>query len=74
MGRDLTLLSPVALSKAIHAIVVGAKDIKKLRSGQLLVEIDKPMQSAKLLKANVFVDININVDAHRSLNTCKIVI
>ena len=29
------------------------------------------MQSAKLLKANVFVDINIKVDAHRSLNTCK---
>ena len=32
------------------------------------------MQSAKLLKANVFVDINIKVDAHRSLNTCKGVI
>ena len=32
------------------------------------------MQSAKLLKDNVFVDINIKVDAHRSPNTRKGVI
>ena len=69
--RDLTKLWPFALSKAIHSIAGGAKDIKKLRSGQLVVEVDKPRQSAKRLKANVFIIIKIKVDAHRSLNTCK---
>ena len=29
------------------------------------------MQSAKLLKDNVFIDLNIKVDVHSSLNTCK---
>ena len=41
-----------------------------VRSGQLLVEVDKPMQSARLLKANVFIEVNIKVNAHRILNTC----
>ena len=52
-GRDLTKLSTFALSNVINSIADGANDIKKLRSGQLLVEVDKPMQSAKFLKTNV---------------------
>ena len=70
-GSDLAKLSPFEFSKASYSITGGAKDLKKLRSRQLLVEVDKPMQSAKRLKANVFVDNNIKVDAHTSLNTCK---
>ena len=31
------------------------------------------MQSAKLLKDNVFINLNIKVDVHSSLNTCKVV-
>ena len=50
-GRVLTKLSRLALSKSIHSIAGGARNINKLRSGQLLVEIDKPMQYVKLLKA-----------------------
>ena len=73
-GRNLTKLSPCALLKTIHSIAGGAKGIKKLRSAELLVEVGKPMQSAKLLKDNVFIDSNIKVDAHRSLNICNGVI
>ena len=61
-----------ALSKTTHSIAGGAKGIEKLRSAQLLV--GKSMQSEKLLKDNVFIDINIKIDAHRSLNTCNGVI
>ena len=39
----------------------GAKDIEKLRSAQLLVVVGKAMQSANLLKDNVFIDINIDM-------------
>ena len=49
-GRDLTKLSPFALSKVIHSTAGGAKDIKKLPSRQLFVEDDKLLQFAKLLK------------------------
>ena len=42
--------APFALSKAIHSIAGGAKDIKKLRLGQLFFEVDKPLQSANILK------------------------
>ena len=50
-GRYLTKLSPSALSNAIHSLAGGAEDIKKHRSEQLLVEVDKPMQSAKTTKS-----------------------
>ena len=73
-GPDLTKLSPFELSIPSYSIPGEAEDIKKLRSRQLLVEVNKPVQSAKLLKANVLIDNNIKVDAHRSLNTCKGVI
>ena len=73
-SRNRTKLSPFALSKPIHSIAGGAKGIKKLLSAQLLVEVDKPMQSSKLLKDNISIDSDINVDAHRSLNICKGVI
>ena len=73
-NRNLTKLSPFALSKTIHSIAGGAKGIKKLRSAQLLVEVGKPMQSSKLLKDNISIDSDINVDTHRSLNICKGVI
>ena len=52
----------------MHSVAGGAKHIKKLQSGQLPIEDDKPIQSPKLLKANVFNDINVKVDAHRNLN------
>ena len=73
-GRNLSKLSPFALPKTIHSIAGGAKGIKKLRSAQLLVEVGKPMQFSKLLKDNISIDSDINIDAHRSLNICKGVI
>ena len=75
--RPLSKLSPFAVNKA----VLGSDpfNIKKLRNGDILIEVDKETQSSKLLKMtklsltmeNV---IPISVSPHYSLNTKKGVI
>ena len=78
--RPLYKLSPFAVNKAIVAILGSDPfNIKKLRNGSILVEVDKETQSQKLLKTtklNLTMDnaIPIDVSPHYSLNTKKGVI
>ena len=78
--RPLCKLSPFAVNKAIVAILgCDPFNIKKLRNGSILVEVDKETQSQKLLKTtklNLTMDndIPIDVSPHYSLNTKKGVI
>ena len=78
--RPLCKLSPFAVNKAIVAILGSDPfNIKKLRNGSILVEVDKETQSQKLLKTtklNLTMDnaIPIDVSPHYSLNTKKGVI
>ena len=75
--RPLSKLSPFAVNKAIVA-VLGSNpfNIKKLRNGDILIEVDKETQSSKLLKTtklSLIMDnvIPISVSPHYSLNTKK---
>ena len=75
--RPLYKLSPFAVIVA----VLGSDpfNIKKLRNGSILVEVDKETQSQKLLKTtklNLTMDsaIPIDISSHYSLNTKKGVI
>ena len=78
--RPLYKLSPFAVNKAIVAVLGSDPfNIKKLRNGSILVEVDKETQSKKLLKTtklNLTMDnaIPIDVSPHYSLNTKKRVI
>ena len=78
--RPLFKLSPFAVNKAFVAILGSDPfNIKKLRNGSILVEVDKETQSKKLLKTtklNLTMDnaIPIDVSPHYSLNTKKGVI
>ena len=78
--RPLCKLSPFAVNKAIIAVLGSDPfNIKKLRNGSILVEVDKEIQSQKLLKTmklNLTMDnaIPIDVSPHYSLNTKKGVI
>ena len=78
--RLLCKLSPFAVNKAFVAMLGSDPfNIKRLRNGSILVEVDKETQSKKLLKTtklNLIMDnaIPINVSPHYSWNTKKGVI
>ena len=72
----MSKLSPFAVNKAIVAVLGSDPfNIKKLRNGEILIEVDKEAQSSRLLKTaklnltmdNVF--IPITVSPNYSLNT-----
>lgn len=47
----LSKLSPFAIQKGISRVAGMMKDVKKLRSGQILVECSKKVQAENLLRA-----------------------
>lgn len=69
--RPMNKLSPFVISKAISGLAGEPKSVKKLGSGQLLVEVDKKSHSDNLLKSTKFVDVPVVVSPHRSMNTCR---
>ena len=65
---QLNKLSPFAINKGIHVYCL-TKNIKKLKSGQYLVEVDKENHSRHLLAATKIVEAPVTVSPHRTLNT-----
>ena len=58
--RPLSKLSPFAVNKAIVAVLGSDPfNIKKLRNGDILVEVDQENQSSKLLKMT---KLNLTMD------------
>ncbi|XP_055938130.1 uncharacterized protein LOC129968299 [Argiope bruennichi] len=60
--------------KAISSTVGEVVSIRKLRSGDLLVEVNSRKQAQQLLKLKALATIPVNVSAHRTLNSSKGVI
>jgi len=71
---DLSKVSPFIVERVIRGAIGTARQIKKLRSGKLLVEITRNSQVNNLLKITTLSDIPVKVSPHRSLNQCKGVI
>ena len=69
--RPLSKLSPFAIDKGVQGLAGTPKSIKKLRSGDLLVETVKRIHSENLLKTDCFVNIPVEVTPHKSFNSCK---
>lgn len=68
----LSRSSPFLVQKGLDMITKGLKNIKKLRSGQILVETRYSNQVEKLLKATTLAGIlPITVKLHPHLNTSK---
>ncbi|GFX90050.1 putative RNA-directed DNA polymerase from transposon BS [Trichonephila clavipes] len=66
--------SPFAIQKALTGIGGEPKSIKKLRSGDLLVETKSALQSKSFLLAKNFLDSPLAVCPHKSLNSSRGVI
>ncbi|XP_055943815.1 uncharacterized protein LOC129974989 [Argiope bruennichi] len=67
-------VSPFLVEKAISGHIGEAKAIRKIRSGDLLVEVANKKQAQKILKIKSLSTIPVTVSAHRSLNSSKGVI
>ena len=62
---------PIAVSKSISIYVTKPKDVKKMRSGALLVEVESHKQAQNLMKMDKIIDTPVKVSPHRSLNQCR---
>ena len=67
----MSSLSPFAIKKVLDGMIGTPKNIKQLRSGNLLVEYEKIKHIEKLLRLNKFHDLKVTVSIHGSLNSCK---
>ncbi|GBN22689.1 hypothetical protein AVEN_68028-1 [Araneus ventricosus] len=67
-------VSPFLVEKAITETIGEVKSTKKLRSGDLLVEVHSRKQSQQIVKVKNFSNIPISVSPHASLNSSKGVI
>ena len=70
-GKDISLLSPFLIEKAIMSIAGEPKSIKNLRSGDLLIQCTKQPHETNLLKMKTFCGLKCTVTPHQSLNTSK---
>ncbi|MCG8115590.1 MAG: hypothetical protein N0E45_09510 [Candidatus Thiodiazotropha endolucinida] len=72
--RTLSSLSPFVIEKSIQSIAGHPKSIKKLKSGDLLIEVEKEQQLKNLLKTTKLFDLAVKASLHNTLNSCKGVI
>ena len=72
--RTMTHLSAFVIEKCIQSIVGNPKTIKKLKSGDLLLEVDRRQQVENLLKTTKIFDLKVKISLHHSLNSSKAVI
>ena len=73
-SQDKTLissLSPFVIEKVLNGMAGEPKGIKKLRSGDLLLEYTNKKQIENLLRLKSFHNLKVQVSLHASLNTCK---
>ena len=69
--KSLSRLSTFAIQKGIQCLVGEPKTIKRLRSGDLLIEVDRETHSTKLLAITELAQVPVKVSPHRTLNTSK---
>ena len=72
--RKVSDLSPFAIEKSIQAIAGHPKSMKRLKSGDLLLEVEKKSHITNLLSTKKLFNLNFKISLHGSLNTSKGVI
>ncbi|GFU20039.1 uncharacterized protein TNCV_1191831 [Trichonephila clavipes] len=73
-NKEMSNKSPFAIHKAILGIGGEPKSIKRLRSGDLLIETISDLQTKSFLLAKTFLNSPVNVSPHKTLNSCRGVI
>ncbi|GFX96453.1 putative RNA-directed DNA polymerase from transposon BS [Trichonephila clavipes] len=70
----MSVQSPFTIHKALKGIGGEPKSVKRLRSGDLLVETSSSTQTKSFLLAKTFLNSPVNIIPHKSLNTSRGVI
>ncbi|GFT33824.1 uncharacterized protein TNCV_4383301 [Trichonephila clavipes] len=66
--------SPFAIQKALKGKSGDPKGVKKLRSGDFLIETTSALQTKSFLLTKTFLDYLLMVSPHKFLNSCRGVI
>ena len=64
-------LSIFGIQKLVACAIGDIKEAKKLRNGTVLLEVKSQSQADKALAMSMWVDQEVEITAHRSLNTSK---
>ncbi|GFU11427.1 uncharacterized protein TNCV_4041241 [Trichonephila clavipes] len=73
-NNELSKKSPFAIHKALIGLGGEPKSVKRLRSGDLLIETNSTLHTKSFLLAKSFLDCPVSVVPHKSLNSCRSVI
>ncbi|XP_035219506.1 neogenin-like, partial [Stegodyphus dumicola] len=71
---ELQKMSPFVINKYIHSCIGEPKNIKRLRSGNLLMDTTSATQSASLLQITKLGNATVTVTGHKTLNYSRGVI
>ncbi|XP_055951448.1 uncharacterized protein LOC129987499 [Argiope bruennichi] len=74
ISYELIQISPFLVQKSISATVGEVASVKKMRSGDLLVEVSTRNQAQNIQKVKALATIPVNISPHTSLNTSQGVI
>ncbi|GFW12113.1 putative RNA-directed DNA polymerase from transposon BS [Trichonephila clavipes] len=66
--------SPFAIQKALIGIGGEPKSVKRLRSGDLLIETNSALQTKSFFLAKSFLNSPLTISLHKTLNSCRGVI
>ena len=69
--QAISSLSPFVIQKCLLSIAGSPKSVKKMKSGALLIEVEKKAHADNLLKLKTFFNIPAKCSAHNTLNTSK---
>ena len=72
--RPIAKLSPLTIHQWIQGLAGMPRTVRKLRSGDFLIEFTKRGHAEGLLMSTMLADIQIKVVPHQSLNTSKDII
>ena len=67
----LSKLSPFAIAKTIKGLAGEPKQVTRLRSGDILVEVVRKSHSDNLLRSTLFAGIPVKIESHSTLNSSK---
>ncbi|GFW10869.1 uncharacterized protein TNCV_4919881 [Trichonephila clavipes] len=74
LPNNMSVKSPFAIQKALIGIGGEPKSVKRLRSGDLLIETTSSLQTKSFRLAKSFLNSPVTVSPHKSLNSCRGVI
>ena len=70
-NKPLSKTSPFVIGKTIKGCAGDVKNVTKMKSGSILIEVSKKQQSLNLLQLNKILDLEISSTPHRTLNSCQ---